>query len=142
MKNEFKLSNVEKYTKGIVTIDYKEETYQVTIEEQFNGNNIMEVIDCNTNDSIEDSELEIQLIEFAYEKLEDKRERNTYSFFLFGQLTSAILKVEYEYDIFFEDVRQLYNEYNDSSFNDANQSEYDCMVNYLNSIKETFKNNK
>ena len=67
---KFKVSDVEKYIKAIVTIDYNEEVYQVTIEEQFNGNNIIEVIDCNTNDSIEDSELEQELIEFAYQNIE------------------------------------------------------------------------
>ena len=67
---KFKVSDVEKYIKAIVTIDHNEETYQVTIEEQWNGNNVIEVIDCNTNDSIEDSALEQELIEFAYQSIE------------------------------------------------------------------------
>lgn len=73
MKNEFKATNVEKYTKGIVTIDYKEETYQITIEEQFNGNNIIEVIDLDTNDSLDDEELEQKLIDFAFQSILNHR---------------------------------------------------------------------
>jgi hypothetical protein len=69
MKNEFELSSVEKYTKAIVRIDYKKESYKVTIEEQWNYNNVIDVIDCITNDSIEDSELEQELIDFAYETI-------------------------------------------------------------------------
>ncbi len=66
---KFKVSDVKKYIKAIVTIEYNGETYQVAIEEKSNGNNIVDAIDCNTNEFIEDSDLEQELIEFAYQNI-------------------------------------------------------------------------
>lgn len=58
-----------------------------------------------------------------------------YSFFLFTQLYNEIVGIQYEYDLLFEDLNLLFDQYNDSSFNDENQPEYECIVSFLNHSK-------
>lgn len=61
-----------------------------------------------------------------------------YSFFLFSQLYNVIMPqtaTEISYDELFYDVIMAYEEYENSSYNDDNQPEYECMVNYLSNKK-------
>lgn len=59
-----------------------------------------------------------------------------YSFFLFSQLYNVVIKPDYEYDLLYGDVCREFGKYCNSEFNDDNEPEYECIVNYLNSIKE------
>ena len=43
-----------------------DESYQVSIQESFARYNVIEVIDLDTNDSLDDEELKQKLIEFAF----------------------------------------------------------------------------
>lgn len=54
-----------------------------------------------------------------------------YQFFLFTQLYNEIIGIQYEYDILFGDIKNLYYEYLISDFNDDELPEYECMVNFL-----------
>ena len=61
-----------------------------------------------------------------------------YSFFLFSQLYNAIMPqtaTEMSYDELFYEVSDLYEEYKESTYNDSNQPEYECVVNYLSNKK-------
>jgi hypothetical protein len=70
--NNMNLESVEKYTKAIVTIEYNEESYEVCIQENFNGNHDIEVLNLETNDCVDDDVFEQQLIDFAYECINNK----------------------------------------------------------------------
>lgn len=59
----------------------------------------------------------------------------TYSFYLFCRLREVILPSELEYDLQFESDIELYNQYFVSQYNDENIGEYQCIVNYINSLK-------
>jgi len=54
-----------------------------------------------------------------------------YSFFLFTKLYDVIIGVQYEYDLMFDDLNDLYREYEASEFNDSAIDEYQCMTNFL-----------
>ena len=54
-----------------------------------------------------------------------------YSFFLFTQLYNAYVGIVYEYDLLFEDLLILYSKYEDSSYNNPDKGEYECMENFL-----------
>ena len=54
-----------------------------------------------------------------------------YSFYLFSKLFDVIAKENYEYDLMFEEVKALYDEYLSSAFNDSTQPEYECMERFL-----------
>ena len=54
-----------------------------------------------------------------------------YQFFLFTQLYNEVIGIQYEYDILFGDIKNLYYEYLISDFNDDELPEYECMVNFL-----------
>jgi hypothetical protein len=54
-----------------------------------------------------------------------------YPFFLFTQLYNEVIGIQYEYDILFGDIKNLYYEYLISDFNDDGLPEYECMVNFL-----------
>jgi len=61
-----------------------------------------------------------------------------YSFFLFSQLYNDIMPqtaTEMSYYELFYEVSDLYNEYVKSTYNDSNEPEYECMVNYLSNKK-------
>jgi hypothetical protein len=42
-----------------------------------------------------------------------------------------MIGIEYEYDLMFEDLQILFEEYNTSSYNDSNESEYECIVEFF-----------
>jgi hypothetical protein len=72
MENKMNLESVEKYTKAIVIIEYNEESYEVCIQENFNGNDYTDVLNLETGDCVDDDVFEQQLIDFAYECINNK----------------------------------------------------------------------
>jgi hypothetical protein len=58
-----------------------------------------------------------------------------YSFFLFTKLYDVIIGEQYEYDLMFDDLNDLYREYESSEFNDSAIDEYQCMTNFLTNKK-------
>lgn len=58
-----------------------------------------------------------------------------YSFYLFAQLRTLILGEGVEYDIQFGIDQQLFAMYEKSKYNDPNQPEYECIVNFLQAYK-------
>jgi hypothetical protein len=62
-----------------------------------------------------------------------------YRFFLFSKLFDVIISIEYEYDLMFEDLQILFEEYDTSSYNDSNESEYECIVKFFKHNLEYIK---
>jgi hypothetical protein len=64
-----------------------------------------------------------------------------YDFYLFSRLAvdMELIDSELEYDLAFEDALELFNEFEESSFNDGNKNLYDCIVDYIKF--KTFKIN-
>lgn len=60
----------------------------------------------------------------------------SYSFYLFTQLRTLILSSDVEYDIQFGIDQSLFRLYEKSPYNIVDNSEYECMVNFLNAYKE------
>jgi hypothetical protein len=58
----------------------------------------------------------------------------TYSFFLFSKLYDIAFNPIVPYDYLYEDVCREYGKYCDSAYNDETIVEYECMVNYLQSL--------
>jgi hypothetical protein len=63
-----------------------------------------------------------------------------YSFYLFSKLFDVIIGHEYEYDLMFQDITNLYKLYEISTHNDENLPEYECMVNFLRNNLDYIKN--
>ena len=61
---------------------------------------------------------------------------NNYSFFLFSQLYNVIHPNETPYDRLFEELQDLYLQYEESLYNDSDKGEYECMTDFLNACKE------
>lgn len=59
----------------------------------------------------------------------------TYSFFLFSKLYDVIIPNQHAYDLLYYDVCTEYGKYCDSEYDNPNKPEYECMVQYLHSIK-------
>ncbi len=57
-----------------------------------------------------------------------------YSFFLFTNLYNVVVKSELEYDKLYQIVCDEYGKYCDSEYNDENENEYECILEYLYSI--------
>ena len=57
-----------------------------------------------------------------------------YSEFLFTQLLRDVAGVQVEYDVLWNRSDAIYKIYEDSEFNNPNKPEYECMVNYLQSL--------
>lgn len=62
--------------------------------------------------------------------------KNNYSFFLFSQLYNVIHPNETPYDILFEEVQQLFYDYEESLYNDSDKGEYECMEEFLKACKD------
>ena len=62
-----------------------------------------------------------------------------YRFFLFSKLFDAMIGIEYEYDLMFGDLQILFEEYDNSSYNDSNESEYECIVEFFKDNVEYIK---
>lgn len=63
-----------------------------------------------------------------------------YQLYLFSQLFHETLKDCLEdtpYDLLFSIIVNELEKFEESKFNDENQSEYDCMLNYLNENEDT-----
>ena len=60
-----------------------------------------------------------------------------YGKFLMGELARAknLIDKELEYDLMFETIEAMYKDFNNSTFSLADKSEYDCIVDYLDYIK-------
>ena len=61
-----------------------------------------------------------------------------YSRFLFSQLIRDLLKTNYPiaYDILFDVSLIIYNDYDESNYNNPNEDEYACMVSYIRNNTE------
>ena len=59
-----------------------------------------------------------------------------YSFFLFSQLYNVIHPNETPYDILFEELLELYSDFEESLYNDPDKGEYECMVGFLEACKD------
>lgn len=57
-----------------------------------------------------------------------------YSFFLFSKLADVCINTNFEYDILYEYLTLLFEEYEDSEFNVSTLGEYECMLNFFNKI--------
>lgn len=57
-----------------------------------------------------------------------------YNLFLFNELLRLFNNelYEQEYDRLFDDVNELFNDYNNSVFSLQFKSEYECIIDYLN----------
>jgi hypothetical protein len=64
-----------------------------------------------------------------------------YSFYLFSKLFDAIIGHEYEYDLMFEDIKNLYKSYEISTYNNESLPEYECMVNFFKNNLDNIKKN-
>lgn len=62
--------------------------------------------------------------------------KNNYSFFLFCQLYNVIHPNETPYDVLFNELENLFNDYEESIYNDSDKGEYECMTEFLNACKE------
>lgn len=62
--------------------------------------------------------------------------RENYSFFLFSHLYNVIHPNETPYDILFEELQELYSDFEESLYNDPDKGEYECMVDFLNACKD------
>jgi hypothetical protein len=62
-----------------------------------------------------------------------------YRFFLFSKLFDAMIGIEYEYDLMFDDLQMLFEEYDISSYNDPNKGEYECIVKFFKDNLEYIK---
>jgi len=65
-----------------------------------------------------------------------------YSQFLFSQLIKDLLKTNYTipYDTLFDVSLMIYNDYNESKYNDSNKDEYYCIVEYIQNNEEKLLN--
>ena len=59
-----------------------------------------------------------------------------YSFYLFTRLYVDICgtKRYMPYDLEYEFMTTLYNDYKESEYDDPNQGEYECMLNFINNL--------
>jgi hypothetical protein len=60
-----------------------------------------------------------------------------YHFYLFTKLYDVIIGEESEYDLMFDHLVDLHEEYEMSHFNNGKLPEYECIVNFLNHKKQT-----
>lgn len=60
-----------------------------------------------------------------------------YSFFLFTKLFDAIINVDYEYDLMYDDLTKLYIVYHFSEHNSPNEDEYTCIVKFFRANKDS-----
>lgn len=60
-----------------------------------------------------------------------------YSFFLFIKLFDVFIGVNYQYERLFEDLQNLYEQFNTSKFNNPERGEYECMVDFFTSNRSS-----
>jgi len=61
---------------------------------------------------------------------------NHYSFYLFCKLRDLIIPSELEYDLLYSEDMVLFEMYGNSPFNMDTKGEYECIVDFLNYVKE------
>lgn len=61
---------------------------------------------------------------------------NNYSFFLFSQLYNVIHPNETNYVGLFEELQNLYLQYENSLYNNSDKGEYECMEEFLKACKD------
>jgi hypothetical protein len=54
-----------------------------------------------------------------------------YDFFLFCKLYDAMVGIDYYYDALFEDLKELYEKFNNSSHNNPNTGLYECIETFF-----------
>lgn len=61
-----------------------------------------------------------------------------YGVFLIAELgrLKNVINPNLEYDLIWETSQAIYNDFLKSNFNDNNKSEYDCISDYLNELKQ------
>ena len=61
-----------------------------------------------------------------------------YGVFLIAELgrLKNVINPNLEYDLIWETSQAIYNDFLKSNFNDHNKSEYDCISDYLNHLKQ------
>lgn len=71
-------------------------------------------------------------------------EKQNYDFFLFTKLAQAngLIKEELEYDLQFEDLESLYNEYDNSIYNTGIKGAYECIEDYISAKLEKKENER
>lgn len=62
--------------------------------------------------------------------------KNDYSFFLFCQLYNVIHPNETPYDTLFNELENLFCDYEESLYNDSDKGEYECMEEFLKACKD------
>lgn len=69
---------------------------------------------------------------------EQETEELSYRFFLFAHLYDCVLKedAKLEYDLLFPKVVAHYYKYLESSYNDHNMSEYECIIDFLENSED------
>lgn len=63
-----------------------------------------------------------------------------YSLYLFSKLFDVVINLECEYDVMFEFVNDLFNDFQFSKYNDTNKGEYECIVKFLTENKQVITN--
>lgn len=59
-----------------------------------------------------------------------------YSFYLFTRLYVDVCGTNMPYDVEYEQMTTLYNDYKGSQFDDPTQGEYECMLNFIKNLTE------
>jgi len=65
----------------------------------------------------------------------------SYGKFLMGELAKEknLIDKGLEYDLMFETIEAMYKDFNNTKFSLADKSEYDCIIDYLNYVKNNPK---
>lgn len=59
-----------------------------------------------------------------------------YSFYLFTRLYVDVCGTNMPYDLEYEFMTTLYNDYKGSGYDDPSQGEYECMLNFIKNLTE------
>lgn len=87
-------------------------------------------IDHFTSDDAERERMKANASEYVKEDHVNEIQ-DPYSFFLFIKLFDVFIGVNYEYDRLFEDLQDLFKQYETSKYNNPNKGEYESMVDFF-----------
>jgi hypothetical protein len=59
-----------------------------------------------------------------------------YSFYLFSKLFDVVINLECEYDVMYEFINDLFNDFEFSKYNNNKSGEYECIVKFLTENKQ------
>ena len=65
--------------------------------------------------------------------------RHDYSFYLFSKLFDVFIKQDYEYDLMYQDISNLFFLYKHSKYNNENVGEYECITGFFKDNLEYIK---